>query len=201
MNKIEAIKKELKQAKELSQTDHLEAVLYEFVKLHESMSNDAYKRDTEAGGRIKQFDFQLQDFEKLAETVKNDIRTSIRKEAENTAVYFSKTIGEGVHKEVEPTMRKLRDVIDQSERALSRYQTSIGFANWEMVVVSVVSSLLFSLLAVWWLMPKPTLPLTSQQMRYLVTGESFNEIWTKLSKADKEQFKKLAKKNGMIIHN
>ena len=44
MSKIEAIKKELKQAKELSQADHLEAVLYEFVNLHESMSNDAYKR-------------------------------------------------------------------------------------------------------------------------------------------------------------
>jgi hypothetical protein len=49
-------------------------------------------------------------------------------------------------------------------------------------------------------MPHPTLPLTSQQTRYLVTGESFYEIWPKLTKAEKERFKKLAGENGMIMH-
>ena len=49
-------------------------------------------------------------------------------------------------------------------------------------------------------MPNPMLPLTSQQTRYLVTGESFNEIWPKLTKTEKERFKKLAEENGMVIH-
>jgi len=188
MNKIEAIKKELKQAKELSQADHLEAVLYEFVKLHESMSNDAYKRDAEAGGRIKQFTLQLQDFEKLAETVRNDIRTSVRQEAENTAVYFSKTIGEAVHKEIEPTVRKLRDVVDESERALSCYQTSIGFANWYILVLSISSSIFVSLFIVWLLMPRPTLPLTDLQLKKYELGEEFSEVWQTLPKAKKDWF-------------
>lgn len=54
---------------------------------------------------------------------------------------------------------------------------------------------------VWLLMPKPTLPLTSNQLRYLVTGETFNEIWPKLSKEEKARFIKSAEKNGMVLHN
>lgn len=194
----------LEQEESLTSEEHLEAILFQFVNLYERWSEDrqvTVKQSSDLAKFVKEFAQQVNQFATLEEKVRNDIHTSIRREAENTAVYFSKTIGEAARSEVEPTVRKLSEAVDESENVLHRYRSSLRFANWAMVAVSVASSILASLLIMWWLIPKPTLPLTSQQVRYLVTGESFNEIWPKLSKTEKERFKKLAEENGMTIHS
>jgi hypothetical protein len=193
----------IEQDESLTPDEHLEAVLFQFVTLYERWSEDrqvSAKQSADTSKFIKEFAQHVGQFAKLEEKVRNDIKTSIRTEAENTAVYFSKTIGEAARKEVEPTISKLSNAVGESENVLNRYRSSLRFANWEMVTVSIVSSLLLNLIIIWWLMPHPTLPLTSQQTRYLITGESFTEIWPKLTKAEKERFKKLAGENGMIIH-
>lgn len=188
----------------LSPEEHLESILFQFVTLYERWSEDrqvAAKQGADIAKFVKEFAQQISHFKLLEERVRENINTSIQTEAKNMAVYMGRTVGDAASKEVEPTVRKLRDAVDESENVLSRYRSTLSFANWEMVAVSVAASVLASLLIVWWLVPKPTLPLTSQQARYLVTGESFNEIWPKLTKAEKERFKKLAEENGMVIHS
>jgi hypothetical protein len=188
----------------LTPDEHLEALLFQFLNLYERWSEDRQvtaKQSADLAKFVKEFAHQVGQFATLEGKVREDIQSSIRTEAENTAVYFSKTIGEEVRKEVAPTVDKIRAASDDAGRVLSGYQSAIRFANWEMVGVSVFSSILISILIVWFFMPKPTLPLTSQQARYLVTGESFNEIWPKLTKAEKERFKKLAEENWMVVHN
>lgn len=193
MSKIEAIKKELKQAKESSQEDHLEAILYEFVKLHEDMLNDANKRDTEAKGRIKQFASQLQEFEKLAETVKNDIRASIRTEAENTAVYLGQSIGEAARKQIAPTVKKLEEASDEARGNLVGYYRELSSYKWITMGVLALTTILTSLLIVKLLMPTPIMPLTAQQIDTYGAGEVFQSILPKLSARQRQWLFDVAK--------
>ena len=183
------------QEETLTPEEHLEAILFQFVNLYERWSEDRQvtaKQSADLAKFVKEFAQQANQFASLEEKVRNDIHTSIRREAENTAVYFSQTIGESAKKEIEPTVRKLRDAVDDSESVLSRYQSSMSWESWKMVAVSVVSSVFLALLIVFFCMPKPIIPLTDQQVEYLKFGESMRYVWPKLSKSEQEHIKKLA---------
>jgi len=133
--------------------------------------------------------------------VRNDIRSSIRKEAENTAIYYGKTIGEAARNQVDSAIENLRETAHHATTALKRYQSEVRMTQWKIIGASIAASVFFCLLTMFFLMPKPTLPLAPQQVRYLASGEALSELWPKLSKSEKERFNKLANKNGMIVHN
>jgi hypothetical protein len=189
--KSQAVEKE----ESLTPEEHLEAILFQFVNLYERWSEDRQvtaKQSADLAKFVKEFAQQVNQFASLEEKVRDDIHTSMRTEAENMAVYLGRKIGDAASEEVEPTVRQLRDVVDESESVLSRYQSSVRFANCKMVVVSVFSSLLFALLIVFFLMPKPVLPISDEQIEYLKFGESMRYVWPKLLKTEQEHIKKLA---------
>jgi hypothetical protein len=185
---IEAIKKELKQAKEHSQAEHLEALLYEFVNLHEKLSKGAASRDGEMAGRIKQFTLQLKELEKLEETVRDDIRTSIRKEAENTAIYYGKTIGEAARSRVDSAIANLQQAANEAAITLKRYQAEVRLTQWKNIGALVVASVFVNVLVTFFLMPKPTLPLTDLQLQRYELGNAFYDLWETLPKEKKDWF-------------
>lgn len=183
------------QEEALTPEEHLEAILFQFVNLYERWSEDRQvtaKQSSDMAKFVKEFAQQVNQFANLEEKVRDDIHTSIRREAENTAVYFSKTIGEAAKKEIAPTVDKLRAASNDASHVLSRYQSSMGWESWKMVAVSVASSVFLALLIVFFCMPKPAIPITDQQLEYLKFGESMRYVWPKLSKAEQERIKKLA---------
>lgn len=178
--------------------DHLEAILFRFVSLYERWSEErqvAEKHSADLSKFVKGFSQQVNQFSMLEEKVRSDIHASVRQEAEHTAIYFSKTIGETAKKEVEPAIQKLNTAVDNSEHVLNKYQSSLRFMNWEMVVVSVFSSLLLSVCLFVFLLPKPTVPLTDLQLQELQIGHELMNIWPKLTKAEKDKLKRLIDKN------
>ncbi len=185
---IEAIKKELKQAKADSQADHLEALLYEFVNLHEKLSKGAASRDSEIGGRIKEFSLQLSELEKLEKTVRDDIRASIRKEAENTAIYYGKTIGDAARNRVDLAIANLQQAASEATITLKRYQSEVRLTQWKIIGASIVASVFASVLILFFLMPKPTLPLTDLQLQRYQLGNAFYDLWETLPKDKKDWF-------------
>lgn len=191
---IEAIKKELKQAKAHSQADHLEALLYEFVNLHEQLSQNAASRDGEIGGRIKEFSLRLKELEKLEETVRNDIRASIRKEAENTAIYYGKTIGEAARNQVASSISNLSEAAHEATISLKRYQSEVRLTQWKIIGASIVASVFASVLVIFFLMPKPILPLTGNDLQTYELGKTFSELWPTLPEEKKKWFLKKSHK-------
>lgn len=195
---IEAIKKELKQAKAHSKGDHLEAILYEFVNLHETLSQNAASRDSEMAGCIKQFTIQLKELEKLEETVRDDIRASIRKEAENTAIYYGQTIGDAARNRVDSAIANLREASNESATTFIRYQSEFRLAQWKIILASIVASVFVSLLALFFLVPKPILPLTDLQLKRYELGNTFFEAWKTLPKEKQDWFLNKTKRNKVV---
>lgn len=180
----------------LAPREHLESLLYQFVKLYERWSEDrqvAAKQGADIAKFVKAFSEQVENFETIHEDVKEEINTSIENAAKNMATYVGRSIGDAAHKEVEPTVQKLKDVTYDAGNTLSRYQATLDLTQWKIIGVTVFSTVLASLLIVKFLMPKPTVPLTNDQIATYQSGVILESVWPKLSTHQKQWILDVAK--------
>ena len=183
----------------MTSEEHLESVLFQFVTLYERWSKDrkkerqvAAQQNAEIDESIKIFAQNVSQFAELEEKVRGDIHTSMHNEAKNTAIYLGGTIADAARREVIPTVKKLETAMDATSNHLQRYQSELRSKDLKMIGLTAVTTLLTSLLIVFFLMPKPVMPITDQQIEYLKFGESLRYVWPKLSKTEQEHIKKLA---------
>ena len=184
--------------------EHMESLLYQFIKLYERWAEDrqvAAKQGSDVAKLIKDFSNEVTRFESLDDALREKIKECIHTEAKNMAIYMGKTVADAAGKDTELIAKQLRKSVSEANDTLSQYRSETYQSKWLVIGMTVLTSILTSLMIVWFFMPTPAIPLTSQQIRYLVTGETFNEIWPKLSKEEKARFIKLSEKNGMVLHN
>ncbi len=190
----------VKTEKALTSAEHLEAILYQFIKLYERWSEDrqaAAKQGSDIADLIKEFTDQVAHFEALEENVREDIQKSIRQEAENTAAYFGQAIGDAAYKQMKPAVKKLEDAVDDARNRLDRQHSDLIFSDWKILGATVLATITTSLLIVKLLMPPPVMALTEKQLNVYEIGKSFLELWPTLSKEKQKWF--LDKKNNKEI--
>ncbi len=67
--------------------------------------------------------------------------------------------------------------------------------------ITIGTAIITSLFIVWLLIPKPTLPLTDEQIVDYQNGQLFSKVWTKLSKKEQKHLKELANNSGNLQNN
>jgi DNA-binding ferritin-like protein (Dps family) len=180
----------------LKPVEHLESLLYQFVNLYERWSEDrqvAAKQGADIAKFIEAFKEEVERFETLEEEVREDIKTQIHTEAKNMAVYMGRTVVDAASKEMEPTVKRLQKTVDEAENTLSRYQGESRWMHWAMIGLMAVTSILTSLIVALWVMPKPMLPLSKDELSTYQSGEVLESVWPKLTSKQKQWFLDLAK--------
>lgn len=92
------------------------------------------------------------------------------------------SIEDAATQEIEPVVRKLKQAVYDAGNILQRYNSAFDFTHWKIIGITAFSSIAASLLIVWFLIPKPILPLTSKDLQIYDLGKSFAEVWPTLSK-------------------
>jgi hypothetical protein len=116
----------------------------------------------------------------------NGIRKRIQdciKESANQAVsQTAQFISEKNNQSIAQICQSMKETIDLYRNEKSKF-------SWKIVVSAIMSGILSSLLVTWILMPKPTLPLTAEEIRYLQQGQMLVQMWPKLTKQEKDRLK------------
>jgi membrane protein YqaA with SNARE-associated domain len=86
----------------------------------------------------------------------------------------------------------MAQVCKSTESAIAAFLAEKKQSSWKIIVVAMIGSVLSSLLSVWFVLPKPTLSLTSEQMTYLQEGQMLMQIWPKLTKKEKDRLKSVS---------
>jgi hypothetical protein len=184
------------QEESLTPEEHLEAILFQFVNLYERWSEDRQvtaKQSADLAKLVKEFAQQVNEFASLEEKVRDDIHTSMRREAENMAVYLGQTIGDSARQQIAPTVKKLEEASHEARGNLVSYYSELSSYKWVTIGVAAFTTILTSLLMVKLLMPTPTIPLTAQQIDTYGAGEVFQSILPKLSARQRQWLFDVAK--------
>lgn len=184
MNEVCEIKQKDQEDITLTSREHLESLLYQFVKLYERWSEDrqvAAKQSSDIAQFIEEFSDEVDRLSKIEDAV----IAKLKKGLEQTTVSISSMVYEAVSRSLDKKMddsaHKMKESVRQAERLLSEYQSTLNWSHWKIIAITAITSIAASLLAVWWFMPKPTLPLTDGQIKAYQSGQVLDAFWPKLS--------------------
>jgi hypothetical protein len=175
----------------LTSEEQLEAILFQFVTLYDRIAEDRQvtaKQGADIAKFVKEFAREVTQFSSLEEKVRNDIHACIKNEAKSMTTDIGKSLARTAFSETEPTINKLREATNDARRLLNVYYAEMSTTHWKIILAAVASSILTSLLIVWLLMPKPTLPLSDLQLTRYELGKTFSEVWGGLPKEKQDWF-------------
>jgi hypothetical protein len=182
---------EIENTIEMKHDDRLKAILYQFIKLYERWAEDrqvAAKQGAELEELISLFSEQIEDFQSLESTVRDQIISSIENVSKNAVKSLGAEIGFEATKAVEHTAYQLYGSVDKAQRALNSYEHTVALSQWKTLFFTMATTIITSLLLVWLLIPAPMLPLTKNQINDLNQADWFNSAWPLLSKKEKKNF-------------
>jgi len=70
--------------------------------------------------------------------------------------------------------------------------------SWKLFASAIFTGIITSLLMAWILIPKPTLPLTAEQLTYLQQGQMLVQMWPKLTKLEKDRLRAISNE---VLHS
>ena len=183
----------------LNSEERLKGIAYQFLKLYERWSEDRQVLNAHLATQaemLKTFSAQLKNFESLEPQVRDQLVNNIHKAAKSIShemgSMMQQVIGKVVTFEVESATKKLSQVINDTANTLKNYQANAENNLIKTIGITVGTTLVASLLIVWLLIPKPTLPLTGDQLNTYYNGQLLNEFWPKLSKKEQQHLTALA---------
>jgi len=181
-------------AMSLTSEEQLEAILFQFVNLYERWSEDRQllmKYAMSTTDLLKVFKEEVSSFQASEEQVREAIIKSIHVASTNAVGALANEVGKKALDAVNSVTNKLKNSVDSAEKILQEYQHSIKRSQRKIIGISFLTTIVTSLLVVWLLIPRPTLPLTDEQMDVMHMGYAFNAIYDKLSKEDQDRLTKL----------
>lgn len=180
---------------EMTQEERLKAILYQFITLYERWAEDrqaAAKQGADTTQLVNIFIEQVKRFKELEPQVRQQILTSIQNTTTSAVKTISEEIGKEATRAVESTARQLTNSVEQTQRTLGAYQQEVVTTQWKVILTTAVTTIATCLLLVWLLMPKPTLPLTDDQIKDMYGGKLMTLVWPKLSEKERKHWKALA---------
>jgi hypothetical protein len=182
-------------SKTLTMEDRLKAIAYQFISLYERWSEDrqvAAKQGADIQELVEVFIEQVKQFKTLEPNVRLELLTSIQNATSSAFEKIGETIGQEATRATDHIAKQLAQVTDRTERTLTRYESETIATQWKIIGVSVVTTVLTSLLLVWLLIPKPTSPLTDEQLLTYQNGITMEKFWDKISKKEQNRLINLA---------
>lgn len=179
----------------LTQEEQLEAILFQFVNLYERWSEDRQK-NAKQGADIEKFIKQFSSEVERFSTIENAVIGKLKKDLDQTTVSISEmvhgAVSHAVDRSLDNSARKIKDSALYAQNIFSECQSSLNWSHWKLIAITALSSIVASLLIVWLLMPKPTLPLTNKQIDTYQNGQVLESFWDKLSARQKTWLLNLA---------
>jgi hypothetical protein len=184
-------------APELSTENRLDAVLYQFVTLYERWSEDrqvAAKQGGDTAELVRLFTEQVKEFKSLEPSVRQDLVSSIQQASVKAIGTIGAEVGKQAVIATDQAAALLNKSAKEAKETLKRYEQELFYSHWVTIGFSFITTIATCLLLVYFLIPRPTLPLTDPQVRDLRGGEIMKLVWPKLSKKEQEHWKELAEK-------
>ncbi len=178
----------------LTQQEHFEALLFRFVTLYDRISEDRQvgaKLSADTKKLVSHFVDQVNRFEKLTPAVCDSLESSIKMMIARISNDVSQEINHSAFRATEEIARRLKLTVDETQKTLSSCNLQIKNQFFKTILISVGSAIASSLLIVWLLLPKPTLPLSPVQVEAMHYGSVLVKVWPKLSKSEQRHFIKL----------
>jgi hypothetical protein len=178
----------------LTQEERLRVISYQFVSLYEQWSEDR-KMLLRQAADIDELIAVLKKQAKHSEFLSLSVRDKIERSIEKGAAGVAKTVSEEMTKEAVRTTERiiapLSDATDKAWRTLRECQIEITSSVWKIFGIPIVSSIIISLIIVFFLMPTPKLALTDKQISYAAKGIAMEEAWPKLSQEEQHHWRAL----------
>ncbi len=195
MNEVCEVKQEEQEDNTLTPREHLESLLYQFVNLYERWSEDrqvAAKQGADIAQFIKTFSAEVERFSSIEDAVIAKLKKGLEQTSVSISTMVHDAVSHSLDKKIDDSSYKMKQSVLQAERLFSEYQSTLNWSHWKVVAITAMTSIAASLLAVWWFMPKPTLPLTDQQIQTYQTGQFLQSFWPKLSERQQKWLDNLA---------
>ncbi len=183
------------ESNQLNLDDRLKGIAYQFLKLYERWAEDRQvfnKNMVAFDEMLKLFIDQIKNFENLETKVRQQLLNSISKASIAMAEKVGTNVSQAATKAVDETASKLNQVVDHATVVLNAYRTEVQGNHWKIIAASFVTTIITSLIIVFLLIPKPSLPLTDDQLNTYNNGHFFSEFWPKLSKKEQKHLTDLA---------
>jgi hypothetical protein len=113
--------------------------------------------------------------------IRKRIQDCIRESANVAADHIEKLI---VEKTIKSTEEFTKNITEISRACVEKNKFS-----WRIISFAILAGILTSFLTTWILIPKPVLPLTSEQINYLQEGQILEQVWPKMTKQERNRFK------------
>ena len=182
-------------AQEMTQEERLTAIAYQFVQLYERWSEDrqiAAKLGADIAELVRLFTEQVENFEALETNVRETLIASIQRAMTASAKTVGDEIRQAATRTLEEVNTRLLTTVAKAERTIADTRQYVKSTFWVAIAGWIALPIITSLLIVWLLMPKPTLPLSNDQLNTLNDGHTVDWIWSKLSKKEQNSILKLS---------
>jgi ElaB/YqjD/DUF883 family membrane-anchored ribosome-binding protein len=180
----------------LTLEDRLKAIAYQFVALYERWSEDrqlAAKQGADTAELVQLLRQQVDAFGQLEPAVRARVAQSIHQAASESIQSVREGVEQQTREAVSQSAERLTVSIQAAERTLMTYQQVTRHHHWQVIGVAVASTITTSLLLVWLLVPRPTLPLSAEQVSALQIGTLVEKVWPDLSKKEQQRWLKTLK--------
>lgn len=168
----------------LTQQEQMKAILYQFIKLYDRWAEDrqvAAKQGADIEEVIDEFAQEVERFSNIENAVIAKLKEGLSQTTVSISAMVHDAVSHSVNKAIDESTYKIRDSVRQAENLFSEYQSTLNWSHWKTIAITSITSIVASLLAVWWFMPRPTTPLTDAQIKTYRAGQVFEAFWPKLS--------------------
>lgn len=175
---------------EKSEVVALEEVMHQFLLLSERFAEERQllnKQTVELTKVLTRLSLQVEKLGEADRHLRDQVESSIKSASNHLADRAMKEMGGSLHQ----VTGQLAEKVQSATRTLMQYENEVVTFGWKWIGTMVFTAILTSLLLVWFLMPRPTLPLTQQQLSDLNQGEITRLIWPKLSSKEKQHWQQL----------
>lgn len=182
----------------LTQEERLKAVAYQLMSLYDRLSEERLAFLNQQAD-MKTLVTQLTEQIKTLEAERKHLEVRVRESVHTATHIAAEKIAEKVTQESTRTtanlITKLEETVRTAQVRFTTYEREITMGQWKGLLMTIGTAIATSLLLVWLLLPKPTLPLSDAQITNLYQGQLVNIVWPKLSMKEQKYFIQAVKKN------
>lgn len=172
-----------------------QAVLYKFLKLHDRMMLDRLelaKQTEQLETSVKDFSGHVEHFAGIDERVRKALANHIQAASKQVGAELGEEASKAAVKQVEYALDQLQRGINNTHHLLEQATQEAKFSLLRSISIAIATGIIAGLLTVWLFIPKPTLPLTDEQMKAYRLGTVVYKAWPQLKKAEQDKIFKLA---------
>lgn len=121
--------------------------------------------------------------------IRKRIQDCIKDSSDVAIQEIEKSVADKSSQAVAQLLHKIDNSFASMENVINHFRREKRQLTWKTFCIAIVGSVITALLIVCLFMPKPTLPLSSEQLSYLQEGQMLAQMWSKLTKQEQARLK------------